>query len=99
MMNIMEIKAKKVAGCPGSFAWIAEALIETGDGERKYATVQFYDGEEYTIQSGSVYDFLADDGDEPVAEFLEEYDDWEDAQESEYAEVYAVLRDAIDKLG
>ena len=96
-MCIVEMKAKKVFGGPGSFVWIAEAEVES-DGKMVYVTVEYYDGEEYTVSEKSMYDFLADDGDEPCVEFLEEYANAEEAGKSKYAAVFEKLREAIDRL-
>ena len=97
-MSITEMKAKNVMAGPGMFAYIAEAKVED-DGREVYVTVQYYDGEEYSVAEQSVYGFLAGDGAEPVAELLEEYDSKDAAAESEYAEVFRVLCGMIDRLG
>lgn len=98
-MNIEGIKAKKVFAGPGTFAWIAEAFVVMEDGSDTNVTVQYYDGEEYTVQSGSMYEFLAEDGEDPECEFDEEYDNWDDAKASGYADVFETLRGVIEKLG
>lgn len=48
----------------------------------------------------SVYDFLTDEDDEvePAEDFLEQYDNSEDAESSDYAEVFEALRNVIDML-
>ena len=98
VMSITEMKAKKVMAGPGAFVRIAEALVE--DPERSvYVTVQYYDGEEYSVADKSVYAFLDEDGAEPVEKLLEEYDSKDAAAESEYAEVFRVLCGMIEKLG
>lgn len=98
-MKIEGIRARKVFAGPGNFAWVAEADVVKDDGEETQVTVQYYDGEEYTVQRGSMYEFLAEDGDEPECEFDEEYDTWKEAKASGYAEVFRVLRYVINKLG
>ena len=98
-MKVEGIRARKVFAGPGTFAWIAEADVITEAGEEKQVTVQYYDGEEYTIQEGSMYEFLAEDGEDPECEFEEEYTSWEEARSSGYAEVFKVLRGVIRKLG
>lgn len=96
-MGITEIKAKKILGGPGSFAWIAEAEVEA-DGKKVYVTVSYYDGEEYTVSENGLYEFLAGAEEEPCTEFLEEYTDWDEAQGSKYVKVYEVLRGVIDEM-
>ena len=98
-MGIIEIRAKKVfAGHAAS--WVAEALVEGGDDNEVYVTVHYYDGEDYTVSQESVYDFLTDEDDEvePAEDFLEQYDNSEDAENSDYAEVFEALRNVIDML-
>lgn len=97
-MGIEKISAAKVFAGPGMFAWIAEAVVIKDDEEEVNVTVQYYDGEEYTVQDGSMYEFLAEDGDDPECEFEEEYDSWNAAQKSGYAEVFRSLRKVIDML-
>lgn len=97
-MSITELKAKKVMAGPGLFVYIAEALVEEAE-RHVYVTVQYYDGEEYSVSDKSVYAFLDEDGAEPVVDLLEEYDSADVAKDSAYAEVFSVLRGMIDKLG
>ena len=99
-MRIMEIRAKKVFAGPGT-SWVAEALVEGGEDNTVYVTVHYYDGEEYTVSRESVYDFLTDEDDEtePAADFLEEYDDYDDAADSDYIGVFDSLREVIEMLG
>lgn len=97
-MEIKGIKATKVFAGPGNFAWIAEAIV-TDENDELYVTVQYYDGEEYTVQKESMYEFLAEDGDEPEEEFLEEYDSFEAAGESKYAKIFEQLRKVLELLG
>lgn len=97
-MEINEIKAKKIYCGLGSFAWIAEAEVkEEGEDGVRYVTVQYYDGEEYTVTNESLYDALVNDG-APVDEFVAEYAGEEEAKKSAYADVFSVLTDAIEKL-
>ena len=99
-MGIIEIRAKKIYAGPGT-SWVAEALVEEGNGGKVYATVHYYDGEDYTVSKESVYDFLTDEENEtePAAEFLEEYDDYDDATDSDYIGVFDSLREVIEMLG
>lgn len=98
-MTIIEIKAKKIMACPGSWAWAAEALVNIGDGNEVFVTVNYYDTEVYSVSKQSVYAYLAEDGDEPVDELSEEYDNYKEAKQSEYAEVFGQLRKVIKMLG
>ena len=98
VMSITELKAKKVMAGPGLFVYIAEALVEEAE-RQVYVTVQYYDGEEYSVSEKSVYAFLDEDGADPVVDLLEEYDSKDAAAESEYAEVFRVLCGMIDRLG
>ena len=97
-MGIIGIRAKKIFAGPGTWAWLAEALVKDGRDEELYAAVHYYDGEDYTVSRQSLYDFLAEDGDRMVSDYLEVYDDYEDAKKSEYAEIFARLRSVIDML-
>lgn len=98
-MGIVEIKAKKMFGGPGSFVWIAEAFVEDEAGGDVYVTYQMYDGYELTVSKESMYRALTedDDSDEDV-EFLEEYESPVDAEKSAYAKVFAVLARTLDEL-
>jgi len=97
-MKVIEINAKKVIACAGSFALIAEALVETDDLKDAYVTVQYYDGEEYTVGDKSLYAFLAGNG-KPPEEFSEEYTSAKAAGASAYAKVFDRLRKVIKMLG
>lgn len=96
-MSITELKAKKVMAGPGVFVYIAEAKVDD-EGHEVYVTVQYYDGEEYSVAEQSVYGFFDGDGEGPVAELLEEYDSLEAASGSGYAKVFEMLCDMIDGL-
>ena len=98
-MNIVEIKAKKFFAGAGNFVWLAEAQVEAEDGSTVYATVDYYDGEEYTVQGKSMYAFLAEDGEDPCVNFDECYTSFDDAQKSKYAGVFAALKNVIEELG
>lgn len=98
-MRIVGIKCREVMACAGSWADIAEAEVVNDAGEKVYVLVQEYDSMEYTVTKESLYSFLAEDGDEPNAEFAEEYTSWKDAQASAYAEVFKMLRGLLKKLG
>lgn len=101
MMTVLGIKAKKIMACPGSWVWLAEAFVTDKTGKDVFVMVHYYDGEQYTVSSQSLYPFLAEDDDEaePVAGFLEEYESYKEAKQSAYAEVFAKLRKVIDMLG
>ena len=98
-MGIVEIKAKKMFGGPGSFVWIAEAFVEDEAGGDVYVTYQMYDGYELTVSKKSMYQALTedDDSDEDIA-FLEEYESPESAEKSAYAKVFEVLARTLDEL-
>lgn len=95
-MSIMEVKGKKIFAGPGT-SWIAEALVEDEENNKRYVTVHYYDGEYYTVSEQSVYDFYENDDFAPV-DSLEEYDDYEDAKKSAYKKVFSHLRKVIDML-
>ena len=97
-MSIVSIKAKKVMACPGSWAMVAEAEVMEESGFL-YVMAQEYDTTELTVSKQSLYAFLAEDGDEPAVEFLEEYTAWKDAKGSAYADVFAKLKRALGMLG
>ena len=97
-MSIFEIKAKKIFACAGSWAWVAEAVVNDGKNGELYVTVNFYDSEVYSVSKQSVYAFLAEDGDEPANELLEEYENYKGAKQSAYAEVFGQLRKVINML-
>ena len=60
-MSIYGMKAKKVFAGPGCWSYIAEAVVDDGDGGEVYVTVQDYDMLELTVSSQSVYAFLVED--------------------------------------
>ena len=61
-MEIIEMKAKKISAGPGSWAFVAEAVVATAGQADAFVTVQDYDGmTEYTVSEKSVYAFLAED--------------------------------------
>lgn len=95
---IVNVKASKVYAGPGSFAKIAEAMVDTGTGETTYVTVQEYDGTEYTASKQSVLDFLSGKTEDP-AEIDEEYTTLKEAKASVYGPVFEKLRKAIGMLG
>lgn len=97
-MGIIEIKAKKHFAGPGMWAWLAEALVEDDKGEKVYVTVHYYTGEDYSVCKQSVYDYFVNGVEEITEELLEEYDNFEDSQSSEYKQVFSALRKVIDML-
>jgi hypothetical protein len=98
-MGIVSIKAKKVPACAGSWAYVSEAEVATGDGGVVYVMAQEYDTTEITVSKQSLYSFLAEDGEEPAVEFMEEYTEWKDAKASAYADVIAKLKKVLGMLG
>lgn len=98
-MKIYGIKCKEVMGCPGSWAVVAEAEVREADGRVTYVLAQEYDTLELTVSDRSLYAFLAENGDEPVVEFAEEYTAWKDAKGSAYAEVFEKLKKVMKMLG
>lgn len=97
-MDITELKAKKVMAGPGVFVYIAEAKVEDS-ASAVYVTVQYYDGELYSVADKSVYAFLDGDGTDQANELHEEYDSAQGASESRYAEIFWELRRILEKLG
>ena len=93
------MKSKKVMAGPGNFVYAAEAKVVNEDGSEVYVTVDYYDGEEYTVQQKSMFDFLFGDGDDPCVDFDECYTSMEEARKSVDGEVFSVLCGMIDKLG
>lgn len=98
-MKIYGIKAREVMACAGSWAVVAEAAVEEDDGSETYVMIQEYNGLEFTVSKESLYGYLAENGPEPVVEFLEEYTKLKDTKESKYAEVFKVLKSVMGKLG
>lgn len=98
-MKIYGIKCREVMACAGSWAVIAEAAVEEDDGSETYVMIQEYDGTEYTVSKESLYGYLAENGPEPVIEFLEEYTKLKDAKTSRYADVFAKLMKVVKMLG
>ena len=92
------VKAKKVMACPGSFALVAEAML-LEKGEETYVTYQLYDTEEFTVSKESLYDYLAEDGDEPAEGILEEYTKLSEAKKTKYGKVFEMLKRTAGKLG
>ena len=95
-MGTIEVKAKKIMAGPGT-SWLAEALVKDEEGNERYVSVHYLDGEYYSVSEQSVYDFFEDDNYEPV-ESLEEYDNYEEAKKSSYKEVFNSLRKVLDML-
>ena len=85
--------------CPGSWAWLAEALVNAGEGNEVFVTVNYYDTEVYSVSKQSLYAYLAEDSDEPEGELLEEYAEYKEAKQSTYADVFGQLRKVIKMLG
>ena len=87
-MNIHEVRVAKVACCGGE-VMVGEVTFNFL-GQELHATAQEYDGTQLTVSKGSVYDFLAGDGTEPVDEFMFEFNSWAEAEtegDSNYAHV------------
>ena len=98
-MEIIGIKAKDILACAGAWAQVVEAEVVEEDGSITYVLAQEFDTTELTVSKKSLYGFLAEDGAEPVVEFLEEYTAWKDAKGSAYAAVFAQLRKVMKMLG
>lgn len=98
-MGIVTIKAKQVFAGPGSWALVTEAMVEDKDDGTVYVMAQEYDTTEITVSKQSLYAFLAEDGEEPAVDFMEEYTEWKDAKASKYADVIAKLKKVMGMLG
>lgn len=98
-MKIYNIRATMVMACAGSFATIAEALVDLPDGKSVYVTAQEYEGIALTVTEHGLYDFMAGNAPEPEEAFLEEYRTWKEAKESGYAVVFDRLRKVMKMLG
>lgn len=97
-MRIIEIKAKKILAGPGT-SWIAEALVLDENNKELYVTVHYFDGEYYTVSRQSVYVFFTDEEKtDSTYEFLESYEEYEDAEKSAFRRVFMALRNAIEML-
>ena len=99
MAILNSIKAKKVMACPGSFALVAEAVLRE-NGDDIFLTYQLYDTEEFTVSKESVYNYLAEDGQQPAEEVSEEYLSLAQAKrESKYGDTFEMLKKLTRKLG
>ena len=101
-MKIYGIKCREIMVCAGSWATIAEAEVETDTPNRDtvYVTVQEYDGQDFSVSTKSLFDFIVGEGSEPAdGDFLEEFSTLKEAKASVYAGVYEKLRKAMKMLG
>lgn len=102
-MKIYGIKCKEMMVCMcGGMARIAEAEVETDTPNRDtvYVTVQEYDGQDFSVSTKSLFDFIIDEGNEPAdGDFIEEFSELKKAKESAYAKVYEKLRKVIKMMG
>ena len=82
------------AGMP---AYLAEVAVEDTSGDRPivyYVNAIMHDFDHYGVSKESV--FSSDEGE---VEFIEEYENEEDAQSSAYSQYFEVVRRLIDDLG
>lgn len=98
-MEIIGIKAKVFMAGSGMMTEIAEAHVRKNDGEEVYVTLDCYEGEEYTVQKGSMYEFFAEDSADPECNFDECWTSWKDAKASAYAAVFEKLKKVMGMLG
>lgn len=98
-MTIYSIKSTKVMACAGSWAYVAEAMVDLPDGETVYVTANDYEELALTVAGKSVYAFLVGAEEDPVEDIREEYGSWKDAKASEYADVFDKLRKTLKMLG
>ena len=100
-MKIYGIRCKEIMACMcGGWATIAEAEVETQEQGTVYVTVQEYDGQDFSVSTKSLFDFIIDEGDEPAdGDFIEEFSELKKAKESAYAKVYEKLRKVIKMMG
>ena len=100
-MKIYGIRCKEIMACMcGGWATIAEAEVETQEHGTVYVTVQEYDGQDFSVSTKSLFDFIIDEGDEPAdGDFIEEFSTLKEAKESEYAKVYEKLRKVMKMTG
>lgn len=92
-MFVTDVRGKVTTACDGMVGYDAEATIEEGIGNVKYARASYY-GEDacFSVTDKSVFDYLTGQSDEdPHAETLEEYDGIGDAEGSKYIKVFTVL--------
>ena len=80
MATVNSIKATQVMAGPGLCALVAEAHVIDENGKDLYVTWQKFDGDGGTVSTESMYAFLAEHEGEPAQEFLEEYDNIEEAE-------------------
>lgn len=85
-MTIETIRARRV-GFGGTWEIETEATVTVKDGAKVY--VQGSSGGEYTVSSASVFDWLANGGNDPGVRPDEEYDGPDEG--SEYYEVFKTL--------
>ena len=102
-MKIYGIRCKEIMACMcGGMARIAEAEVETDPPNRDTVsvTVQEYDGQDFSVSTKSLFDFIIDEGDEPAdGDFIEEFSTLKEAKESAYAKVYDKLRKVMKMTG
>ena len=101
-MKIYGIRCREIMACAGSWAIVAEAEVETDTPNRDtvYVTVQEYDGQDFSVSTKSLFDFIIDEGDEPAdGDFIEEFSELKKAKASAYAKVYEKLRKVIKMMG
>lgn len=92
-MLVTNLIAKITTACDGMVGYDAEATVEEGTENVKYARASYY-GEDvcFSVTDKSVFDYLTGQSDEdPHAETLEEYEGIGDTTESKYHKVFTVL--------
>lgn len=97
-MNIIRTRCKKTFAGPGMWAYDAEAKVEDR-GEILYIHQNFYGNDHFTVAEESIFDYMTGETEEEViADFIEEYENLDEAQESRYIEIFKMLDQMIREL-
>lgn len=100
--HITGLRATITNGCGGMNGYEAEATLELEGFKEIYAHACYIEGGiTYDVSETSWYDYLTGESKEKPADeptFIEECEDEEEANASEYRKAYNILRDMIKAL-
>lgn len=95
-MKISYMRAASTFAC-GAYAYDAEMKLELEDNQCVFLHANYYHGNHFTVAEASFFESMINPELEvQEVDFVEEYEDLEEAEESTYYELFRVLDAFID---
>lgn len=98
-MKVLNKRCMRTLACPGSYAYDAEMKLEGENGKTIFLHVNYSDGEHFTVDNGSIFDYMTQESKEdPDVKFSEEYESLNKAKKSNYYKYFCELDRMVNDL-